>query len=97
MGRSSATYGGRAPEPLNRSGSPSPLLVRSAATTASISLPNAISPEIRLCNCARPASSWVVTTASDRATAGAETRSLFVESPARETWLCKDEHASLRA
>jgi len=51
MGRINAPYGGRAPEPLNRSGSPSPLLVRSAATTASISLPNAISPEIRLRNC----------------------------------------------
>ena len=45
MGRSSASYGGRAPEPLNRSGSPSPHLVRSAATTPSISLPTAISPE----------------------------------------------------
>ena len=85
MGRSSAPYGGRAPEPLNRSGSPSPHLVASGATTPSISLPTAISPKSRCATAARPASSWVVAAASDRATPGAETRSLFVESPARET------------
>jgi hypothetical protein len=85
MGRSSAPYGGHAPEPLNRSGSPSPLLVALAATTPSINLPTAISPEIRLRNCIAACEQLGSGRSVRSSDPRARTRSLFVRCPARET------------
>ena len=83
MGRSSAPYGGRAPEPLNRSGTPAPS--RCIGHHALDQPADRHLPEIPLRNCSGACEQLGSGRSVRSSDPGAETRSLFVESPARET------------